>query len=132
MARPARVWSAEGVADPHSLLTREDLRQAVEDWVATRRVHYAGSCRFVLGGSRFDQDDAVLAEDGFADEGLASRIVARLEALGFGELSAKAKANKLSKLDAAISAKEGELFAARKREALQRVEREFAPAGEAA
>jgi hypothetical protein len=65
-------------------------------------------------------------EDRLADEGLAGRLVARLEFQGFGKLTDRAKKQRLAKLDEQIAKAAGELREARKREALERVEAEFA------
>jgi hypothetical protein len=89
--------------------------------------HAAGPSRLVLGGQASGEHLAqVLAEDRLADEGVAARIIARLEAQGFGEISGRQKAQRLAKLDAAIAAAEHEAREAAKSEALAAVEREFA------
>ena len=85
----------------------------------------------MLGGQASGEHlEAVLAEDLLADETLSSRIVARLERQGFGEVSDRAKKQRLGKLDQQIEQATAELVAARKAAALAAVEAEFA--GEAA
>jgi hypothetical protein len=112
-------------------LTKEGLAGAVEEWLSVARAHAAGSSRLVLGGQATGEHLAqVLFEDRLADEGLAGRLVARLEFQGFGKLTDRAKKQQFAKLDDAIAAVEQDLLAVRKREALERVEAEFA--GEAA
>ena len=116
-------------ATVEATMTKEDLARNVEQWLATARAHAAGSSRFVLGGQASGEHlEAVLAEDLLADDGLAGRIVARLERQGFGEISDRAKKQRLGKFEAEIGAVEKDLLAARKREALERVEAEFADA----
>ena len=68
----------------------------------------------------------VLHEDRLDDEGLAARIVVRLERQGFGELSDRQKGSKLKALDEQIAKATAELREARKAEALEQVEREVA------
>jgi hypothetical protein len=110
-------------------MTRDDLSRNVDEWLSTARAHAAGSSRLVLGGQASGEHlAAVLSEDRLADDGLAGRIVARLERQGFGELSDRQKKQKLAKLDTEIASVEKDLLAARKREALERVEAEFADA----
>ena len=78
-----------------STMTREDLARNVEQWLATARAHAAGSSRLALGGQASGEHwEAVLAEDLLADDGLAGRIVARLERQGFGEFSDRQKGSK--------------------------------------
>ena len=109
-------------------MTREDLARNVEQWLAAARAHAAGSSRLALGGQASGERlEAVLAEDLLADDGLAGRIVVRLERQGFGELSDRAKKQRLAKLDTQIEQATAELRDVRKREALERVEAEFAP-----
>jgi hypothetical protein len=112
-------------------LTKEDLAGAVEEWLSVARAHAAGSSRLVLGGQASgDHLAQVLFEDRLADEGLAGRLVARLGFQGFGELSDRQKKQRLGKLDEQIAKVTAELREARKQDALERVEAEFA--GEAA
>jgi hypothetical protein len=114
-------------------MTREDLARHVGEWLAAARAHAAASSRLVLGGQASGEHlAAVLHEDRLDDDGLAARIVARLERQDFGSISDRAKSAKLDKLDSAIEASTRELRELRKREALERVEAEFAGAGEAA
>jgi hypothetical protein len=111
--------------------TREDLARSVDEWLAAARAHAAGSSRLVLGGQASGEHlAAVLSEDRLADEGLAARTVARLEAQGFGAVSDRAKKQQLAKLDEKIAAAVGELREIRKREAIAEVEAQYA--GEAA
>jgi hypothetical protein len=108
-----------------------DLGRNVEEWLSIARAHAAGSSRLVLGGQAGGEHlAAVLSEDRLDDDGLAGRIVARLERQGFGELSDRQRGSKLKTLDSAIAEAEQKLLAARKQEALEQVERQFA--GEAA
>lgn len=112
-------------------MTREDLARSVEQWLAAARAHAAGSSRLALGGQASGEHlEAVLAEDLLADDGLAGRLVARLERQGFGEFSDRQRKQRLGKLDDEIAKATGELREARKAAALAEVEREFA--GEAA
>jgi hypothetical protein len=110
-----------------SIKTKEDLREEVAGWLEVMRARYSGSARFVLGGHGSpEQVEAVLAEDRFVDAGLAGRIVARLEAQGFGELSDRQRKQRLGKLDEQIEAAVDELREAKRQAALEAVEREFA------
>ena len=68
---------------------------------------------------------AVLQEDRLDDEGLAARIVARLERQGFGEVSDRQRDSRLRKLDSAIAAAELEAREQARAEALAEVERQF-------
>jgi hypothetical protein len=112
-------------------MTKEDLARSVDEWLATARARAADSSRLVLGGQASGEHlAAVLQEDRLDDDGLAARIVARLERQGFGELSDRLKGSKLKAIDEKIAAATAELREARKREALEQVERQFA--GEAA
>jgi hypothetical protein len=112
-------------------LTKEGLVAKVGEYLQVARSHAAGSSRLALGGRAAGLDlEAVLAEDLLADDGLAGRVVKRLEAQGFGALSDRQKGSKLKALDEKIAKAAGELREAHKREALERVEAEFA--GEAA
>jgi hypothetical protein len=118
-------------AGVESMMTKEDLARAVDSWLAAARAQADGSSRLVLGGQASGEPlAAVLHEDRLDDEALAGRIVSRLERQGFGELSDRQKSSKLKTLDAEIAGAEQELLAARKQEALEQVERQFA--GEAA
>jgi len=118
-------------AGVEATMTREDLVRSVDEWLKVARAHAAGSSRLVLGGQASGEHLVqVLAEDRLGDEGLAARTVSRLESQGFGALSDRAKASKLKALDEKIAKATGELREVRKREALERVEAEFA--GEAA
>jgi len=110
-------------------MTRDDLGRNVDEWLSTARAQAAGSSRLVLGGQASGEHlAAVLSEDRLDDGALAGRIVARLERQGFGDLTDRAKKQRLAKLDEAIAAAEQELLAARKQAALEQVEREFAGA----
>jgi hypothetical protein len=114
-------------AGVESVMTKEDLARAADSWLVAARAHAAGSSRLVLGGQASAEHlAAVLHEDRLDDVGLAGRIVARLERQGFGELSDRQRGSKLKALDSAIVAAEQELLAARKQEALEQVERQFA------
>jgi hypothetical protein len=118
-------------ASLESVMTKEDLAGNVDTWLATARAHAAGSSRLVLGGQASGEHlEAVLAEDLLADDGLAGRIVSRLERQGFGGLSDRQRGSKLKALDEKIAAATADLREARLQEAHERVEREFA--GEAA
>jgi hypothetical protein len=109
-----------------AVMTKEDLRGKVDQWLEIARAHAAGSSRFVLGGQASGDNLAqVLFEDLLADEGLSGRIVARLEAQGFGELTDRQRDGKLKKLENAIAHTNAELREARKAEALAAVEAEF-------
>jgi hypothetical protein len=104
-------------------LTREDIVSSVDAWLEAARVRAAGSSTFVLNGQPVGEHlEALLAEDLLDDEALAARVVKRLEVRGFGAVSARAKKQSVEK----------DLLAVRKREALERVEAEFAASGEAA
>jgi hypothetical protein len=112
-------------------LTREDLARDVDEWVKVARRRAEGASRVALAGAATGDDlAAVLAEDALADDGLAGRIVKRLEALGFGAVSDRSRASSLKKLDMEIAKVSGELREAKRQAALEEVEREFA--GEAA
>jgi hypothetical protein len=112
-------------------MTKEDLARNVEQWLETARAQAAGSSRLVLGGQASGVHLAqVLAEDALDDEGLAGRIVARLERQGFGELSDRQRNQRRAKLVSAIAEAEQELREAAKAEAIAAVERQYA--GEAA
>jgi hypothetical protein len=112
-------------------MTKEDLARNVEQWLETARAQAAGSSRLVLGGQASGVHLAqVLAEDALDDEGLAGRIVARLERQGFGELSDRQRTQRRAKLVSAIVEAEQELREAAKAEAIAAVERQYA--GEAA
>jgi hypothetical protein len=120
-------------ATVESTMTREDLARSVDEWLKVARAHAAGASRLVLGGQASGEHlAAVLFEDRLDDAGLAARTVARLERQGFGESSDRTKKQRLAKLDTEIAAVEKDLLAVRKREALERVEAEFATSGEAA
>ena len=115
-------------ATVEATLTREDLVRHVDEWLTTARAHAAGSSRLVLGGMASGEHlTAVLAEDRLDDGGLAGRTVARLERQGFGGISDRAKTAKLRKLDAEIAKATADLREARRQEALEQVEAEFAP-----
>jgi hypothetical protein len=90
------------------------------------RARYATPVRYVLRGGSPDEVEAVLAMDRLADAGLADRLVARLEAEGFGELTNKQRDTKLRKLSAEIDAAEKEHLSARKAAAMAELEAEFA------
>jgi hypothetical protein len=91
-------------------LTKEDLARHVDTWLATARGRAGGSSRLVLGGQASgDHLAQVLVEDRLADEGLAGRLVARLEFQGFGALSERAKKQQLAKLDEQIAKATAEL-----------------------
>jgi hypothetical protein len=108
-------------------MTKEDLARHVDTWLATARAHAAGSSRLVLGGQASgDHLAQVVFEDRLADEGLAGRLVARLEFQGFGGLSDRQRDSRLRKLESAIADSEQKLLAARKQEALEQVEKQFA------
>lgn len=110
-----------------SVMTREDLVRNVDEWLATARAHAAGSSRLVLGGQANGEHlAAVLAEDSLAGEGLAARIVARLEAQGFGRVSDRQKKAQLSKVESALEAATAQLREAKRQAALAEVEAEFA------
>jgi hypothetical protein len=112
-------------------MTKEDLARNVEQWLEAARAQAAGSSRLVLGGQASGEHlTQVLHEDDLDDEGLAGRIVARLMRQGFGEISDRQKGSKLKALDEKIAAATTELREARKRQALEEIERAFA--GEAA
>jgi SOS response regulatory protein OraA/RecX len=115
-----------------STMTKEDLARNVDEWIGTARAQAAGASRLVLGGSNASGEhlERVLHEDRLDDDGLAERTVARLERQGFGALSDRQKGSKLKALDEKIAKATGELREARKRQALEEVERQFA--GEAA
>jgi hypothetical protein len=107
--------------------TKEDRREEVESWLEAMRARYAGSARFVLGGHGSpEQVEAVLAEDKFVDAGLAGRLVARLEADGFGDLSNRQRDTQRKKLDAAIVTAEAAAREAAKAAAIAAVERQYA------
>ena len=108
-------------------LSREDLVNAVDEWIATALAHAAGSSRVVLGGQPVGEHlSRVLFEDRLDDEGLSARIVSRLKAQGFGEITDRSKKQQLAKLDEKIAAAVAELREACRREALEEVERQFA------
>jgi hypothetical protein len=112
-------------------MTKEDLARHVDSWLSTARAHAAGSSRLVLGGQASgDHLAAVVFEDRLADEGLAGRLVARLEFQGFGKLGDRAKKQQLAKLDEQIAKATAELREVRKQEAIAAVEAQYA--GEAA
>jgi hypothetical protein len=113
-----------------SIKTKEDLRGEVARWLEAMRTRYSGSARFVLGGHGSpEQAEAVLGEDRFDDAGLADRLVARLEAEGFGELSNRQRDAQRKKLDEQVAKVTGELREARRTAALAEVERQFAGEG---
>jgi hypothetical protein len=130
----AKVAELRGhLAAVEATMTKEDLVRNVDRWLETARAHAAGSSRLVLGGQATGENLAsVLFEDRLDDDGLAGRTVARLERQGFGDLSDRAKKQRLAKVDAEIAEVAAELLAARKREALVQIEREFAGSPEAA
>jgi hypothetical protein len=110
-----------------AVMTKEDLSGQVDEWLATARAQAAGSSRLVLGGQASgDHLAQVLHEDRLDDAGLAGRIVARLEAQGFGALSNREKSSKLKALDSAIAKASQEVREAAKAEALARVEEQYA------
>jgi hypothetical protein len=112
-------------------LTREDLARDVGEWLKIARAHAVGSSRVALAGQATGDDLArVLAEDALADEGLAGRIVKRLEAQGFGQVSDRQRKAQRAKLDSAVAAVEQELRETAKAEAIAAVEAQYA--GEAA
>ena len=70
----------------------------------------------------------MLAEDLLADDGLAGRLVARLEAQGFGEATDRSRVSKLKKLDQEIEVATAELREAKRQAAYEAVEAEFSSA----
>jgi hypothetical protein len=66
------------------------------------------------------------AGEAYADEGLAERLVARLERDGFGQITDRQKSQRLEKIDSAIKVAETELREARKAEAIAALEEQFA------
>jgi hypothetical protein len=114
-------------ASVDAVMTKEDLARNVDTWLATARAHAAGSSRLVLGGTASgDHLAQVVFEDRLADEGLAGRLVARLEFQGFGALSDRAKGSKLNALDERIAKATVELREAREEEAVAAVRAQFA------
>ena len=110
-----------------STMTREDLVSKVAEYLSVARSHAAGSSRQALGGRASGADlESVLAEDLLDDAGLADRVVERLATQGFGEIASRQKGSKLKALDAEIAAVIAELREARRKEALEEVERSFA------
>jgi hypothetical protein len=108
--------------------TREDVRALAEDWLAAACRRTNGTAGLVLNGHASPPEVlSVIAEFVLDSPDLIGFISKRVEAT---ELSARAKKQQLAKLDAEIAAVEKDLLAVRKREALERVEAEFA--GEAA
>jgi hypothetical protein len=59
-------------------------------------------------------------------EGLAGRLVARLERDGFGAITDRQKTQRLAKIDTAIKSAEVELREARRAEAIAALEEQFA------
>jgi hypothetical protein len=107
-------------------MTKEDLARHVDTWLATARAHAAGSSRLVLGGQASgDHLAQVVFEDRLADEGLAGRLVARLEFQGFGELSDRQKKQRLIKFDEQIAKVEQEQLRHAKAAAIAEVEERF-------
>jgi hypothetical protein len=111
-------------------MTKEDLGRRVDEWLAIARGRAAGSSRLVLGGQASGEHlEAVLAEDLLADAGLAGRVVARLEAQGFGQVSGRAKKQKLAKLEDEIAKVSAELRKVAEAEAVAEVRARFAAEG---
>ena len=106
--------------------TREDLATLADDWLTIARSRASGSIGHVLNGHLApDYVSAVLAERALEDPNLGPWLVARLEELDTIGISAKTKAAKLSKLDAAIGKATAELRELSKAEALAEIERQF-------
>lgn len=87
---------------------------------------HEGASRLVLNGQAAGNHlYSVLAEQALADEALPGRLAASLVALGYGELTDRAKRSQLAKLDGEIKTVEAELMKARKAAALAEVEAQF-------
>jgi hypothetical protein len=111
--------------------TKEDLAALCESWLENARRRSSGTIGYVLGGhAREDLIQAVIVEHALQDQQLLPWLIGRLEQFDPAQLSAKAKAARLKKLDGAIATAEAEAREAAKLAAIAAVEREFA--GEAA
>lgn len=108
-------------------MTREELVGNVDVWLRAARAQAGGASRLVLGGQPTgDHLAEVLFEDRLADDGLAGRLVNRLEAAGFGAISDRQRKQRVAKLDGEIAKATAGLKEARRQEAFDRVEAEFA------
>jgi hypothetical protein len=109
--------------------TKEATAEAARTFLEGARARSKGMGGLVVGGHGTGQPlDDVLRAFLLSDPRLEGFLVE--EAQRFAELTEKTKAAKLRKIGGEIAAAEQELLAARKREALEEVERQFA--GEAA
>jgi len=112
--------------------TKEDVRTLAESWLAAACSRASG----ITAGLVLNQHagpgevQAVLGEFLLESSALVDFVAAKVEATT--ELSERTKKQRLGKLDRQIEQATAELREARKRMALEAVEREFAAAGEAA
>jgi hypothetical protein len=110
--------------------THDDAERAAMEYADTVRRRHAELGGFVLGGAIVgDPLQSVLTAFIVSRPDFEAWLVEQAKAV-CGELSDRQKKQTLGKLDAAIASAERDVLAARKQEALERVEREFA--GEAA
>jgi flavin-dependent dehydrogenase len=110
--------------------TQDDAERAAKEYADTVRRRHAELGGFVLGGAIVgDPLQSVLTAFIVSRPDFESWLVEQAKAV-CGELSDRQKTQTMSKLDKAIVEKTAELREARKQEAFERIEAEFA--GEAA
>jgi flavin-dependent dehydrogenase len=110
--------------------TQDDAERAAKEYADTVRRRHAELGGFVLGGAIVgDPLQSVLTAFIVSRPDFEAWLVEQAKAV-CGEMSDRSKKSRLAKLDEQIAAATSELRQARKQEALEQVEREFA--GEAA
>jgi hypothetical protein len=106
--------------------TKEATAEAARGFLEGARARSQGVGGLVVGGHATGQPlDDVLRVFLLRDPKLEARLVAQAEQ--FAELTSKQRDSRLRKLTAEIKEAEDALREARKREAIEQIEREFAP-----